>query len=63
MITILLINIIISVLILATTTAIVVLHFKEVKELKKEISLLEKSRDYHINELKKRSGVQNEDLH
>lgn len=63
MITLLLISIIISVLILATTMAIVILHFKEVKALKTENLLLEKSRDFHIKELEKRSGVQNEDLH
>lgn len=63
MITLLLISIIVSALILATTTAIVVLHFKEVKALKTEIRLLEKSRDWHMKELEKRSDKEDVDLH
>ena len=60
--TILIINTVALFVLLAIVTAIVIYHFKEVKELKEENAKLRQSRDFHIKQLENLNGVQLEDF-
>ena len=59
----LIVNIVVLVILLAWVIAMVIWHFKKDKKHQEERAKLEESRDYHINELKKRSGIEDVDLH
>jgi flagellar basal body-associated protein FliL len=59
----LIVNIVVLVILLAWVIAMGIWHFKKDKKHQEEKAKLEESRDYHIKELKKRSGVEDVDLH
>ena len=59
----LIVNIVVLVILLAWVIAMGIWHFKKDKKHQEERAKLEESRDYHINELKKRSGIEDVDLH
>ncbi len=59
----LIVNIIILTLLLGWVIAMGFWHFKKDKKHQEEKAKLEESRDYHIEELKKRSGVKDVDLY
>lgn len=59
----LIVNIIVLVILLGWVIAMGIWHFKKDKKHQEEKAKLEISRDYHINELKKRSESENVDLH
>ena len=56
-------DIIILALLLISITIVLIGHFKREKKHEDEKESLRKSRDYHIKELEKRSGLEDEDLH
>ena len=56
-------NIIVLVILLAWVIVMGIWHFKREVEHKKEKAYLRQSRDYHTEALKKRSGIENDDLH
>lgn len=57
------VNIVILALLLVCITFIFISYLKREKKHKEEKLELQKSRDYHIKELKKRSGVEDADIH
>jgi cytochrome oxidase assembly protein ShyY1 len=59
----LVVNIIVLVILLGWVIAMGIWHFKKDKKHQEEKARLEQSRDYHINELKKRSESEDVDLH
>ena len=59
----LIVNLIVLVILLVWVIIMGIWHFKKDKKHQEEKAKLEESRDYHINELKKRSGVEDVDLH
>ena len=59
----LIVNIVVLVILLAWVIAMGIWHFKKDKKHQEERAKLEESRDYHIKELKKRSGIEDVDLH
>ena len=59
----LIVNIVVLVILLAWVIAMGIWHFKKDKKHQEEKAKLEESRDYHIKELKKRSGIEDVDLH
>ena len=59
----LIVNLIVLVILLGWVIVMGIWHFKKDKKHQEEKAKLEESRDYHINELKKRSGVEDVDLH
>lgn len=59
----LIVNLIVLVILLGWVIVMGIWHFKKDKKHQEEKAKLEISRDYHINELKKRSGVEDVDLH
>jgi flagellar basal body-associated protein FliL len=59
----LIVNIVVLVILLAWVIAMGIWHFKKDKKHQEEKARLEQSRDWHIKELKKRSGVEDVDLH
>ena len=59
----LIVNIIVLVILLGWVIAMGIWHFKKDKKHQEEKARLEQSRDFHIEELRKRSGEQDVDLH
>lgn len=59
----LIVNIVVLVILLAWVIAMGIWHFKKDKKHQQEKAKLEESRDYHIKELQKRSGIEDVDLH
>lgn len=59
----LIVNIVVLVILLAWVIAMGIWHFKKDKKHQQEKADLQQSRDWHINELKKRSENENVDLH
>ena len=59
----LIVNIVVLVILLAWVIAMGIWHFKKDKKHQEEKAKLEESRDYHIKELQKRSGIEDVDLH
>lgn len=59
----LIVNIVVLVILLAWVIAMGIWHFKKDKKHQEERAKLEQSRNYHIEELKKRSGIEDVDLH
>jgi flagellar basal body-associated protein FliL len=59
----LIVNIIVLVILLAWVISMGIWHFKKDKKHQEEKAKLEQSRDWHIEELKKRSGIEDVDLH
>ena len=59
----LIVNIVVLVILLGWVIIMGIWHFKKDKKHQQEKAKLEESRDYHIKELKKRSGIEDVDLH
>ena len=59
----LVVNIIVLVILLGWVIVMGIWHFKKDKKHQEEKAKLEQSRDYHIKELTKRSGLEDVDLH
>ena len=59
----LIVNIIVLVILLGWVIAMGIWHFDKDKKHQEEKAKLEQSRNYHIEELKKRSGVEDVDLY
>ena len=59
----LIVNIIMLMILLVWVIVMGIWHFKKDKKHQQEKAKLEESRDYHIKELRKRSGIEDVDLH
>lgn len=59
----LIVNIVVLVILSAWVIAMGIWHFKKDKKHQEEKAKLEESRDWHMEELKKRSGIEDVDLH
>jgi uncharacterized membrane protein len=59
----LIVNIIVLLILLIFVISMGIWYFKREIKHKEEKSDLKQSRDWHINELRKRSGVEDADLH
>jgi uncharacterized membrane protein len=59
----LIVSIMVLVILIGWVITMGIWHFKKDKKHQEERAKLEKSRDFHIEELKKRSGVEDVNLH